>query len=335
MLRGQGNKLSVNALHGGPTALAHLREEITLDELQEALHLEKGQFAIKAVSKDVRIYANDPTAAFGFSLLGIQSKPQLKGGYMIIYSKNRITFSLLDRFVALPGHSLDHLLAELSSFLNNINGKIAVAFSGGLDSSLISWLLRKKDPVLITVGAETSYDVANARRSASMLGLNHEVVIPERLTDAIRAVSQFSRTIMDYSLAAGFVMASKRARELGAKWLVTGQMADELFGGYSKYRNVSKDEINSVLLSDFLNADLQRDTLAILSGGTEPIFPYASRPFANIALGLPSYYKIEKIGLRAMASMAGLPEELVKSKKKAFQYGSGIQKIINNKFNRL
>ncbi|MGC8661720.1 MAG: asparagine synthase C-terminal domain-containing protein [Nitrososphaeria archaeon] len=315
--------------------LEHLKDEVTFDELQEALHLEKGQFAIEAVSKEARIYANDPTAAFGFSLLGIQSKPQLKGGYMIVCSKNKITFNLLDRFIALPGYSLNHLLAELSSFLNNINGRIAVAFSGGLDSSLISWLLRKKDPVLITVGAETSYDVVNARRSARMLGLDHEVVIPEHITDVIRAVAPFSMTMMDYSLAAGFAMVSKRARELGAKWLATGQMADELFGGYSKYRNVSKDDINSVLLADFLNADLQRDTLAILSGGTVPIFPYASRPFANLALGLPSYYKIEKMGLRAMALMAGLPEELVKSKKKAFQYGSGIQKIVNNKLNRL
>ncbi|MEM0146070.1 MAG: asparagine synthase C-terminal domain-containing protein [Conexivisphaerales archaeon] len=333
--KGAGNKFKISKLYGGPTALSHLRVEVTLDELQKAMSLEKGQFAIRAISKDLQICATDPTMAFGFSLLGILLRPQLKGGYIIVCSKNSIAFNLLDKFVPLPSRDLNHLLAELYSFINSIHGKIAVAFSGGLDSSLISWLLRKKDPVLITVGTKTSYDVARARRSASILGLDHQVVTPEQMTDAIRAVSSFSMTIMDYSLAVGFAMVSKRAKELGAKWLVTGQMADELFGGYSRYRSVSKDSITSVLLSDFLNADLHRDALAILSGGVVPIFPYASRPFANLALGLPPDYKIDKIGLRAIASIAGLPEELVKSKKKAFQYGSGIQKIVNDKLNKL
>ncbi|MCL4344312.1 MAG: hypothetical protein JRN26_04185 [Nitrososphaerota archaeon] len=335
MPRESEDKFIISRLYGGPTTLVHLIDEITFDELQEALRLEKGQFAIKAASKDACIYATDPTQAFGFSLLGIQSMPRFKGGSMIVYSKNRIAFNQLDKFVPLPSRGLGHLLAELSSFIGSINGRIAVAFSGGLDSSLISWLLRKKDPVLITVGTETSYDVVRAKKSASLLGLDHEVVFPEPVVDTVRAVSPFSRTVMDYSLATGFAIASKKARELGAEWLVTGQMADELFGGYSRYRNVSKDRLASVLLEDFLNANFQRDALAILSGGTVPVFPYASRPFANLALGLPPDYRIDKSGLRAMASMAGLPEELIKSKKKAFQYGSGIQKIVDKKLNEL
>ncbi len=323
----------VKRLIGGPTYLAHLRHKITYDELEKAINLEKGQFAIMASGQDACVCATDPTSAFGFSLLGIKLMPQLSGGTIAVCSKGRIKLSSLDGFLASPGAGLDRLLAELSSFLNSINGKVAVAFSGGLDSSLISWLLRKRDPLLITVGSENSADVTRAIKSAKVLGLNHIIVHLDQISSAIGAVSEFSKTIMDYSLAAGFFLASRKAAEMGAEWLVTGQLADELFGGYSRYRKLSESDINSVLLSDFLNANVQRDALAILYGGTTPVFAYASRPFANLALGLPSNYKIDKIGLRTIASMAGMPDELLNSKKKAFQYGSGIQKAVFSKLN--
>ena len=328
MLSAQEDDFVVQRLIGGPTALANLKGKINYHELIRALKLEKGQFAIIARGRSSCICANDPTSAFGFSLLGINLRPQPKGGTIAFCRGERMEFSLLDGFSPSPGASLEQLLAELSSFLNSINGSIAVAFSGGIDSSLVSWLLRKKDPLLITVGSENSSDVMRAKESARVLGLNHIVVHLEQISSAVRAVSEFSKTIMDYSLAAGFFLASRKAAEMGAKWMVTGQMADELFGGYSRYKKLMKNEINSVLMSDFLNANLQRDALAILYGGTTPVFPYASRPFANLALGLPPSYKIDKSGLRMIASMAGMPDELVNSKKKAFQYGSGIQKAV-------
>jgi len=324
----QEDDFEVQRLVGGPTHLVNLRGKISYYELIRAIKLEKGQFAIMARGRSSCICANDPTSAFGFSLLGINLKPQPRGGTIAFCSGERIRFSILDGFSPSPVASLEQLLGELSSFLDSINGRIAVAFSGGVDSSLVSWLLRKKDPLLITVGSENSSDVIRAKESARVLGLNHIVVNLEEISAAVRAVSEFSKTIMDYSLAAGFLLASRKAAEMGAKWMVTGQMADELFGGYSRYRKLRENEINSALISDFLNANLQRDALAILNGGTTPVFPYASRPFANLALGLPPSYKIDKSGLRMIASMAGMPDELVNSKKKAFQYGSGIQKAV-------
>ncbi|MGC8557443.1 MAG: asparagine synthase C-terminal domain-containing protein [Nitrososphaeria archaeon] len=325
--------LIISALFGGPTTLDSLNTKVTLKEMQEAVRKERGQFAIKASNEEMSVFATDPSGAFGIPLLGIKTTPRLKNGFMVI-KKNGIVFYKTEGYSALSGYNIDVLLTELVLFINNIKGKVAVAFSGGLDSSLLAWLLREKDPILITVGDAKSHDIVMAKRSANIIGLGLETIEPKNTTEIIRFVSSFSRTLMDYSLAVGFYTVAKRAKELGAKWLVTGQMADELFGGYSKYKNINEKNLNAVLFKDFLNSNLQRDTYAILSGGVVPVFPYASRPFANLALGLPAYYKINKRGLRIIASMAGLPDELVKSEKKAFQYGSGIErivyKIINN-----
>jgi len=325
--------LIISTLFGGPTTLDSLNTKVTLKEMQEAIRKERGQFAIKASNEEMSVFATDPSGAFGIPLLGIKTTPRLKNGFIVI-KKNGIVFYKTEGYSALSGYNIDVLLTELVLFINNIKGKVAVAFSGGLDSSLLAWLLREKDPILITVGDAKSHDIVMAKRSANIIGLGLETIEPKNTTEIIRFVSSFSRTLMDYSLAVGFYTVAKRAKELGAKWLVTGQMADELFGGYSKYKNINEKNLNAVLFKDFLNSNLQRDTYAILSGGVVPVFPYASRPFANLALGLPACYKINKRGLRIIASMAGLPDELVKSEKKAFQYGSGIErivyKIINN-----
>jgi len=319
--------LIISRLFGGPTSLDSLSKKVTLKELQEAVRKERGQFAIKAANEEMSVFATDPSGAFGIPLLGIKTAPQLKNGCMVI-KKNGIVFYKTEEYSALSGYNIDVLLTELVQFINDIKGKVAVAFSGGLDSSLLAWLLREKDPILITVGEAKSHDIVMAKRGADIMGLGLETIETENVKEIIRFASSFSRTLMDYSLAVGFYTVAKRAKELGAKWLVTGQMADELFGGYSKYKNINEKNLNPVLFKDFLNSNLQRDAYAILSGGVVPVFPYASRPFANLALGLPADYKINKRGLRTIASMAGLPDELVKSEKKAFQYGSGIEKIV-------
>ena len=50
-----------------------------------------------------------------------------------------------------------------------VDGASAIAFSGGLDSCLLAKLVGEEIP-LLTVGITGSYDLANAKRSASVLG---------------------------------------------------------------------------------------------------------------------------------------------------------------------
>ena len=92
--------------------------------------------------------------------------------------------------------------------------------------------------------------------------------------------------------------------------------------------------------------NLDRDILMCQSNGIELEFPFLAEPFSEYARSLPLNLKIRedadipcdlangrrfarKYCLKKMALDFGLPQYLVNRKKKAAQYGSGIQKSLD------
>jgi asparagine synthase (glutamine-hydrolysing) len=143
---------------------------------------------------------------------------------------------------------------------------------------------------------------------------------------------------MDKALWCIFSKSAQLARENGAQLLLLGQLADELFGGYSKYG--AELERNGAVAAAAL---MKHDVLACSSRAfirdeaacatwIEPRFPFANEEVAGFGLGLPVEYKIHagtrKVVLRDAASRLGLPEQLVQSPKKAAQYSSGVLKQV-------
>jgi asparagine synthase (glutamine-hydrolysing) len=220
--------------------------------------------------------------------------------------------------------------------------RVGVAFSGGLDSSVLAVCAAKyADVVLCSVYREGAHDQEAASVSAGMLGLCH---VTSRLDkeDSIRELKRmelgFTATPMDRALWCIYSAASKSARESGAGAILLGQLADELFGGYRKYAETLNGEGPSAA-SRQMEDDVRgcgthgfiRDEQAC-SRFLEPRFPFADRPLMEFARGTPMSFKIgagsRKVILREAAKILGVPEQLAESPKKAAQYSSGILKLV-------
>ncbi|MEM3382731.1 MAG: asparagine synthase-related protein [Nitrososphaerales archaeon] len=241
----------------------------------------------------------------------------------------------------------DKVLEILSeSIRRRVKGldRVAIGFSGGLDSSLLALITSKLAKVtLLSVYTEGSKD-EYAVKSAKSLGLELDKlqVDAKQLRDRINLIQNLieSDKVMDLAIGIGINLSAKRCSEIGCDALLLGQLADELFGGYAKYVRALKDMgeefAEDMMLKDIIEAhknNFERDEKAS-SPYTEIRLPYANIDLVKYALSLPLSLKIDplndqrKLVLREAAIKAGLPKDIVLKRKKAFQYSSGLQKLL-------
>jgi len=238
-----------------------------------------------------------------------------------------------------------HLLLE--SLGNRVRGKavVAIASSGGLDSSLLAFLLARRCRVkLFAVYAEGSRDALEAKKLAETMHLDlQETLVDE---EVVTRVAPWLRTLhrgggpMDLSIATGIHLAARAAAEAGFDELFLGQLADELFGGYARYlqalRSGGEAAAAGAMETDVRFAhrsNLERDERAA-SPFLDLVLPYGYLPLVQYALRIPVPFKVDresgarKLVLRRVAAVAGLPQEICFGPKRALQYSSGLQKIV-------
>lgn len=213
--------------------------------------------------------------------------------------------------------------------------KVGVLFSGGLDSSLLALIASEYgDVTLYTAGEENSPDVEWARRASDVLGLplREHLFEEDEVEEAAKRVIFAIEEPNPMNLAIGMTLyfATKLARESGDSVLLSGQGADELFGGYAKY--LERPELMEEDVENLWSRNLERDDKIAMLNSVEGRFPYLDPNVAGIALGLPLELKIasgvRKRILRDIAIELGLPEEFAMREKKACQYGSHSQKLL-------
>ena len=220
--------------------------------------------------------------------------------------------------------------------------KVAVAFSGGLDSSMLARCARNHAGVVAcTAFAKNSMDSTRARESAEALGVELVTTeLTEKNVDGALAIIDlpFTPTLMDRSLWCLYSMVSRAAHDSGARVLLLGQLADELFGGYAKYAEALKvkgeDAAESMMSADiheYPGRGRVRDVGAC-ARWVEPRFPFESKELVDLATSLPMSIKIRggvrKAVLRRAAAILGVPEGEAEAAKKAAQYSSGVQKLV-------
>ncbi len=220
--------------------------------------------------------------------------------------------------------------------------KVAVAFSGGLDSSILAFLAKKHTKVVaVTVHSVASRDSAAAPAASEALGVEliRETPGVQSLGAELAALDlPFSAGRMDRSLFCIYSIASRTAAEAGAEAILLGQLADETFGGYMKYQRALSEEgprASAEMMREDVAASGMRGFLrdeAACSRWLEPRFPYADGTVLRFGLGLPVEFKIRggerKAVLRQAARRLGVPEELCDAPKKAAQYSSGVQRLL-------
>jgi asparagine synthase (glutamine-hydrolysing) len=219
---------------------------------------------------------------------------------------------------------------------------VAVAYSGGLDSSvLVACAKRHSEVLACSAFAEGSVDSTRASRGAGLQGVQflRTVITREKAEEMAEGVDlSVAPSLMDRSLWCIYSAASRCARDNGAKVILLGQLADELFGGYAKYQRAleaqgegAAEEMMSRDVSAYPRKGLRRDVDACASW-VEPRFPFMAREVMDFGLALPVGFKlregVRKAVLRRAAEMLGVPGELAGAGKKAAQYSSGVQKAL-------
>jgi len=216
-----------------------------------------------------------------------------------------------------------------------VGKRTGVLFSGGLDSSMTALLAsRYSDVVLYTAGVEGSQDLEWARKVSEALGLElkERVFTKEDVEEALPRVMFAIEEPNPMNLAIGIPLyfATKAASKDGVKVLLSGQGADELFGGYAKY--LKEPALMNQDILKLGDRNLARDDKIAMLNGVEGRYPFLSLPLVWAALSIPVELKIRdgvrKYILRRTAEELGLPDEVAWREKKAAQYGSGAQKIL-------
>ena len=231
-----------------------------------------------------------------------------------------------------------------------------VLLSGGLDSSVISAVAEKYSSTRVENGGETKAywprlhsfavglkgapDLAKARLVAEHIGtVHHEInyTIQEGL-DAIRDVIYFIETydVTTVRASTPMYLLARVIRSMGIKMVLSGEGADEVFGGYlyfhkapdaKAFHEETVRKLGKLYLYDCLRANK-----SLAAWGIEGRVPFLDKEFLDVAMGMNPVLKMcpdktieKKVVREAFADL--LPEEVAWRQKEQFSDGVGYSWI--------
>lgn len=245
--------------------------------------------------------------------------------------------------------SKEQIIEELGvKFINSINkniqnkSKVGIAFSGGVDSSLIAFLCKKykKNFKLYTVGIGEREDSIWAKKIAHYLKLPISIknIDFDEAYDIIKKVTNILKEDHPVKVGIGSTLYSvfSLIKNDNIDTVVTGLGSDTLFLGFEKYRKaLEKDNLMKEYLHGLKNIyknDVKRDLLIAKLFNLNLICPYLDKEFIEYCVRIDPKLKVnneeKKIILRETAINLGLKKEFSNRKKLAAQYGSGFDKAI-------
>lgn len=226
-----------------------------------------------------------------------------------------------------------------------------VLLSGGLDSSIIAALAARHAPRRVeegsrsaawwprlhsfSIGLEGSPDLAAAREVAEHIdAVHHEFhfTVQEGL-DALRDAIHHLETYDVTTIRAGTPMylMARRIRATGVKMVLSGEGADEAFGGYLYFHRAPDARAfheETVRKLDRLHLyDCLRANKAMAAWGVEARVPFLDREFLDVAMALDPAAKMPRGGVeKAILREAFgdlLPPSVARRQKEQFSDGVG------------
>jgi asparagine synthase (glutamine-hydrolysing) len=221
---------------------------------------------------------------------------------------------------------------------------VAVAFSGGVDSSLLAKICSDlgKQVTLLTVGFAGSHDIGFSKKIATMLRFEHKVAeidskqFEQDLAYVRKTVGCDNTSHIENCVA--YMSIARAAKAAGLNTVLSANGCDELFCGYHGYRAVydkGNDAIKKFMEEKISNELVLVQEIAQVAQefDVEVRQPFLSPVFIEYAKTVPVDQKIKGAGdmmrkhiLRQVALAIGVPEESAMKPKKALQYGSSIHK---------
>ena len=193
----------------------------------------------------------------------------------------------------------------------------ACLLSGGLDSSLITALVRHILPPCMPVhtfciGLPGAPDFEPARRAAAFLGtVHHEVTFT--VEEGIDAIPQVIRHLETYDVTTvrastpQFLLA-RRIASMGFKMALSGEGADEAWGGYLYFKSSPTEEAFHKETVDKLMTlhyyDCLRTNKSMAAHGLEVRVPFLDPLVLEASMTLPTHLKrtsVEKKFLRELS----------------------------------
>jgi asparagine synthase (glutamine-hydrolysing) len=232
------------------------------------------------------------------------------------------------------------------------NENIGIAFSGGIDSSLLAKIcsdIYKKNVILLSIGFPCSHDLEFSRRMARELNMKH-------ITYEIRneEFNKIARNVIDnlecnnishIENCIAFYFISFLSILNNCKLVLTANGFDELFCGYDRYRQIishGQKQIQSFMEQKIANELTLVNEINKFSTEFHVQIkqPFLTKKFIDFAMKIPIEKKIlgptdklRKHILREIAISLNVPIESAMKPKKALQYGTLIHKNLNKIIN--
>ncbi|HYY65764.1 MAG TPA: asparagine synthase (glutamine-hydrolyzing) [Nitrososphaeraceae archaeon] len=227
--------------------------------------------------------------------------------------------------------------------------RVGIIFSGGIDSVIVAWLAKKmvREVICYTGGIRGSSDILFARQIAKKLDLKLRV---NELTDdeVEQIIPEIINSIEDTNagqveVAVPVYAAVKLAHEDGINVMLTGQGADELFGGYSWYAKVVEKEgygkLREHMTKDLLllyKETLEREDKITMAHSIEMREPFLDLGVIKTSMRMDLKLNVRggddnfgKHVHRRLAQELGIPRNIAYRVKEAAQHGSGMHNVFN------
>lgn len=243
-----------------------------------------------------------------------------------------------------------------------------VLLSGGLDSSLVasitSRLIKNKKNMwgselhTFSIGLEGAPDLKYAKKVADFLGtIHHEFHFTEQegidcLEDLIYHLETYDVTTIRASTP--MFLLSRKIKSMGIKMVLSGEGADEIYGGYLYFHNAPDcQEFHDECVTrvkNLHNFDCLRANKSTMAWGLEARVPFLDKSFMELSIPIDPNLKlslrhtdlnsdndkpkkIEKYILRKAFDVCGdcntkyLPDEILWRQKEQFSDGVGYNWI--------
>lgn len=210
----------------------------------------------------------------------------------------------------------------------------AILLSGGIDTSVLAACGKITRAFTVVLG-EKAPDYNYAIKVAQRYNIEHHVIqvtekkLLERIPEVIKILRTFDSAIPnDLAIYIGLL----EAKDHGVKRIMTGDAADELFGGYNYMQEMSKNKLEPYMryLSESMNFSSNKLGEHM---GVDVVQPYRDENIVEFALNLNPELKIRRtankiwgkwILRKAFESELG---EIVWRQKTPIEYGSATTQL--------